>query len=65
LTACSSPPAPPPPAPNPALFKLCDRPGFDTDNPTWRDLARLAAARGEAIDYCNARLEKLQDPRNW
>lgn len=66
LTACAStPPAPPPPVPNAALFKLCDRPGFETEAPTFRDLAVLALRRGEAIDVCNARLERLQDPRNW
>jgi len=42
-----------------ALLQKCDRPELNGD--TWRDVAELAAERGQAIDECNLMIEKIRE----
>ena len=42
-----------------ALLQKCDKPELKGE--TWRDIAELAAERGQAIDECNLMIEKVRE----
>ena len=48
--------------PNPLLTMDCDHPQLQTDQPTYRDVVRLAEQRGEALEECTARMRALRKP---
>jgi len=42
-----------------ALLQKCDKPELKGN--TWRDVAELAVERGQAIDECNLRIDKIRE----
>jgi len=41
------------------LLQKCDKP--ELEGRTWRDVAELAVKRGQAIDECNLRIDKIRE----